>query len=114
MRWLKENKYHNRKVTVDGITFDSVKEASRWQELKLLEKAGESVGLNRQQRIELIPKTKLYKAVTYISDFVYFDKSTGKTVYEDVKGMKKGSAYELFKIKQKIMYWRYGIEVKEV
>lgn len=33
MKWLKSNKYGNRKVTVDGITFDSVKEASRWKEL---------------------------------------------------------------------------------
>lgn len=114
MMWGRESKYHNRKVTVDGNTFDSVKEASRYQELRLLEKAGEITGLVRQVKIELIPKTKLYRAVTYIPDFAYFDKSTGKTVYEDVKGMRSGAAYELFKVKQKILYWRYGIEVKEV
>jgi hypothetical protein len=79
-----------------------------------MERAGEITGLVRQVRIEIIPKTKLYRAVTYIPDFVYFDKSTGKTVYEDVKGMKSGAAYELFKIKQKTLYWRYGIEVREV
>ena len=109
MRLFKESKYHNRKVTVDGITFDSVKEASRWQELRLLEKAGEIVGLNRQQKIELIPKTKLYRAVSYVCDFVYFDKRTGKTVYEDTKGMKT----DVYKLKKKLLYWRHGIEILE-
>ena len=43
MRWLKESKYHNKKVTVDGITFDSQREAARWQELRLMERAGKTV-----------------------------------------------------------------------
>lgn len=114
MRWLKESKYHNRKVTVDGITFDSVKEASRWQELRMLERAGEITGLVRQQKIELIPKTKLYRAVSYVADFCYFDKRTEKTIYEDVKGYKGGAAYRIFTLKKKLLYWRYGIEIMEV
>lgn len=114
MRWLRENKYHNRKVTVDGITFDSVKEASRWQELKLLERVGKITGLNRQLRIEVVPKTKLHRARYYLADFVYFDKAQGKTVYEDVKGYRKGVAYQLFTLKRDILYWRHGIEVKEI
>lgn len=109
MRWPQESKYHNRRVVVDGITFQSVKEASRWQELRLMEMAGEIVGLKRQLRIELVPKTKLYRAVSYVADFVYFDKRAGKTVYEDVKGMKT----EVYKIKKKLLYWRHGIEIKE-
>ena len=109
--WLKkESKYHNKKVTVDGITFDSIKEADRWKELRLMEQAGEIVGLVRQVRIELIPKTKLYRAISYVADFVYFDKRTGKTVYEDVKGMKT----DVYKLKKKLLYWRHGIEVNEV
>ena len=109
--WLKkESKYHNKRVTVDGITFDSIKEADRWRELRLMEQAGEIVGLVRQVRIELIPKTKLYRAVFYVADFVYFDKRTGKTVYEDVKGMKT----DVYKLKKKLLYWRHGIEVNEV
>lgn len=114
MRWPQESKYHNRRVTVDGISFQSVKEASRWQELRLMERAGEIVGLKRQLRIELVPKTKLYRAVSYVADFVYFDKRAGKTVYEDVKGYKGGSAYQLFTLKKKMLYWRHGIEIKEV
>jgi hypothetical protein len=107
--FFKQNKYHNRKVVVDGITFDSVKEGSRWQELKLLERAGEITLLARQVRIELIPKTKLYRACYYVCDFVYTDKRTGKTVYEDSKGMKTKD----YLIKRKLLYWRHGIEIKE-
>ena len=109
MIWVKQNKYGNEKTVVDGITFASRKEASRYQELRMLEKAGEIVGLNRQLRIELIPKTRLYRACYYVADFVYFDKRTGKTVYEDVKGAKT----EVYKLKKKILYWRHGIEIKE-
>lgn len=109
MNWLKENKYHNQKTVANGITFDSRKEASRWQELRLLEQAGEIVGLNRQQKIELIPKTKLYHARYYVADFVYFDKRANKTIYEDCKGYKT----EIYKLKKAILYWRHGIEITE-
>lgn len=109
MIWVKNNKYGNQKTTINGITFDSRKEASRWQELRLLEQAGEIVGLNRQVKIELIPATKLYRAVTYVADFVYFDKRQKKTIYEDVKGMKT----DIYKLKKKILYWRHGIEILE-
>lgn len=109
MIWVKQNKYGNQKTVVDGITFDSRKEASRWQELRLLEKAGEITGLVRQVKIELIPKTKLYRACYYIPDFAYFDKRMGKTVYEDTKGMKT----DVYKLKKKLLYWRHGIEILE-
>ena len=98
---------------MDGITFDSVKEMVRWQELRLMERAGEITGLVRQQRIEVVPKTKLHKARYYLADFVYFDKKQGKTIYEDVKGYKKGVAYQLFTLKRDILYWRHGIEINE-
>lgn len=109
MRWPTYNKYGNEKTVVDGITFDSRKEASRWQELRLMERAGEITGLVRQVRIELIPQTKLYRAVNYVADFVYFDKREKKTVYEDVKGMKT----DIYRLKKKLLYWRHGIEIKE-
>ena len=109
MRWMKESKYHNKKITVDGITFDSQREAARWQELRLMERAGEITGLVRQVKIELIPKTKLYRACYYIPDFAYFDKRAGKTVYEDSKGMKTKE----YLLKRKLLYWRHGIEITE-
>ena len=109
MIWVKQNKYGNKKTLVDGITFDSLKEASRWQELKLLEKAGEIAGLKRQIRIELIPKTAKFRAVYYIADFVYFDKKENRTVYEDCKGYRT----DVYSLKKKILYWRHHIEIKE-
>lgn len=49
------SKYHNRKVTADGITFDSVKEANRYKELKVLERAGLVHDLQLQVKFKLIP-----------------------------------------------------------
>lgn len=109
MRWLKESKYHNKWVEVDGIKFPSIKEAERWKTLRLMERAGEIVGLNRQVKIELVPKSNLFRAVYYVADFVYFDKKTGKTVYEDVKGVRT----DVYKLKKKLLYWRHGIEITE-
>lgn len=121
------NKYHNEKTIVDGIAFDSRKEARRYQELKLMERAGEITDLQRQVKYELIPaqyemgtrirgnhvstvERCVEKAVNYYADFVYNDKMTGETVVEDVKGMKT----EVYRIKKKLMRWRYGIKIREV
>lgn len=109
MRWLKENKYHNKWVEVDGIKFPSIKEAERWKTLRLMERAGEITLLARQVKIELVPKSNLFRAVYYVADFVYVDKRTGKTVYEDVKGVRT----DVYKLKKKLLYWRHGIEIKE-
>lgn len=109
MRWT-EPKYHNKKITVDGMTFDSLKEASRWEELKLLVRAGEIKDLKRQVPIEIVPKTDKFRAVRYIADFTYTLTKNGQPVWEDVKGMKT----DLYKLKKKLIYWIYGIEVKEV
>jgi hypothetical protein len=103
------SKYHNKQVTVDGIRFDSIREANRWQELKLMERAGEISGLARQVRIEIIPKTKLFRAAYYIPDFVYVDNRTGKTIYEDAKGYRTKE----YQLKKKLLYWRHGIEILE-
>ena len=109
MRWLKESKYHNKWVIIDGIKFQSEKEGKRWQELRMLERAGEITLLARQVKIELVPKSNLFRAVYYVADFVYVDKRTGKTVYEDVKGVRT----DVYKLKKKLLYWRHGIEIKE-
>lgn len=112
-----KNKYHNEKTTVDGIKFDSKKEANRYLELKMLERAGEISDLQLQVKYELVPPClkpsgKHTRAVEYIADFVYNE--NGKTVVEDVKGYKRGSAYNIFRIKQKLMLWVHGIYVEEV
>lgn len=108
-------KYHNRKVEVDGIRFDSVREASRWKLLRELEDAGEIVGLQRQVKYTLIPSQEVHgkvveKPCKYIADFVYTDRKTGKTVVEDAKGYRTKD----YIIKRKLMLWRFGIQIKEV
>lgn len=105
-----KNKYSNIKTTTaDGIKHDSRKEARRWVELTLLQRAGEISDLKRQVKYELIPKQEGERAVTYIADFVYTDKKTGSTVIEDCKGFKT----DVYKLKKKLLQWRYGIKIKE-
>lgn len=107
------NKYRNRKVTIDGETFDSKREAQRYQELRLLMRAGEIADLQRQVVFELIPAQKicgkvLERSVKYIADFVYMQ--DGNRVVEDTKGVRTKE----YIIKRKLMLWRHGIRVKEV
>ena len=128
-RTAKTNKYNAKKVSVDGIEFDSKKEARRYQELLLLQKAGEIYMLERQKVYELLPAQRepdtvgkrggiikgklLERAVEYVADFVYTDKN-GKTGVEDVKGFREGGAYAVFVLKRKLMLYRYGIKIIEV
>ena len=102
-------KYGNTKVNVDGMHFDSKREAARWQELRLLERAGEISDLRRQVRYELVPKLPGERPVDYIADFVYRDKN-GNEVVEDVKGVRT----QVYIIKRKLMLWRHGIRIREV
>ena len=111
------NKFNAKKVYVDGIAFDSQKEAKRYQELKLLERAGLIQDLQRQVKFVLIPaQTENGKVVErkmeYIADFVYTQ--NGEQVVEDVKGYKGSVAYQLYTIKRKLMLYVHGIKVKEV
>ena len=106
------NKYGAKKTTVDGITFDSRHEAERWCELVIMERAGVIEGLQRQVRFEIVGKTDKFRARYYVADFVY--REDGKLVVEDAKGCRSGAAYQIFRLKQAIMYEKYGIEIKEV
>ena len=104
-------KYHNQKTIIDGIKFDSKKEANRWCELQLLEKAGIISNLQRQVTFELIPRQLengkvIEKALKYIADFVYDE--NGQQVVEDCKGFKTKE----YLIKRKIMLYK-GIKIKE-
>jgi len=113
-------KYKNKKIEIDGIKFDSQKEGNRYIELRMLEKAKVIKDLRRQVKYTLIPsqrgddKKVIERECSYIADFVYIDCKTGETVVEDVKGYRGGGAYEVFKIKRKLMLERYGIRIKEV
>ena len=121
------NKYHNKKINVDGITYDSKKEYRRHQELSLLERVGTIQDLERQVKYVLIPaqyetyarygkkgqrikdgRRLLEKECSYIADFVYIE--DGKPVIEDAKGFKTKD----YIIKRKMMLHFYGIRIKEV
>lgn len=111
------NKYGARKIKApDGQVFDSQKEFNRWGVLKLLERVGKISDLKRQVKYVLIPAQKLEgklveREVSYIADFEYME--DGKKIVEDVKGYKRGAAYQLFTIKRKMMLYMHGIRVKE-
>jgi hypothetical protein len=105
---MRNNKYGNCKTTVDGITFDSHKEAVRYAELRLLEKGGVIRDLRRQERFEIVPKSRHGRALYYVADFVYVEND--KTVVEDVKGVRT----PIYRLKKRLVAERYGIEIKEV
>lgn len=127
----KRQKYGNIKTrTADGILHDSRKEAQRWRDLLLLERAGEISGLRRQVKYVLIPKQTesferysertgrrlkdgertIESECSYIADFVYVDSATGKTVVEDSKG---GVRTKEYRIKKKLMLFVHGIKIRE-
>ena len=107
------SKYRNKKTVVDGITFDSKKEAGRYIELQMLLRAGEISDLQLQVPFELMPTIKLngetYRSIKYVADFVYRDKA-GNTVVEDAKGMRT----DVYKMKKKLMAYIHRINIKEV
>lgn len=103
----KRSKYRNVKTVVDGITFASKKEANRYQDLKLLEKAGEIIDLDRQITFSLDPYS--VHVCNYIADFVY-ETRDGKQVVEDVKGHRTKE----YRIKKRLMLACHGIEIVEI
>lgn len=107
------NKYHNTKVIVDGIRFDSKKEGERYKELKLLEKMGIIDNLRLQVPFEIQPSFKFngktIRAITYVADFCYFDNEKNKMIIEDTKGYKN----QVYLIKRKMMMYK-GFEIIEI
>lgn len=107
------SKYRNKKTVVDGITFDSQKEAKRYGELKLLEKAGEISHLELQPVIKLeIAGHKIVfdsgRQARYKGDFRYFDESAAHFRVEDTKGYRTRD----YKLKKAILR-AMGIDIVE-
>lgn len=111
---MRANKYKNTKVFYDGKIFDSKKEAKRYYELRLLEKAREITDLQTQVKFVLIPSQRgadgkvVERECSYTADFVY--QENGKTVVEDTKGYRTPE----YRLKRKLMLHVHGIRIKEV
>jgi hypothetical protein len=99
-------KYGAIRTEVDGITFASKAEARRYDELKLMLKAGAISRLDIQPRFPLTVNGVTVGA--YVGDFAYMD--NGKLVVEDVKGVKT----PVYRLKAKLVRALYGIEIVEV
>jgi hypothetical protein len=100
-------KYHNKKTEIDGILFDSKKEAERYQYLKLLERAGEIHGLTLQPSYDLIAQGGR-KVGKYRADFKY--NQNGRLIVEDVKGVRTA----VYRLKKKIVEAVHHIQIIEV
>lgn len=107
-------KYRNRHTTIDGMRFASKAEGRRYQELKLLERAGKISDLLTQVSYKLAPPVKFAgttrnkPALRYIADFRYVE--DGVTIVEDVKS--PASITEAFQIKRHLMLSTHGIDIR--
>ena len=129
MIYRSKNKYNNRKIKVNGEVYDSIKEYTRYRELRLLEKAGAITDLQRQVKFVLIPaqyetyerygkrgqrlkdgRKCVEKECSYYADFVYIE--NGKKVVEDTKS--DATKTKDFIIKRKLMLMVHGIRVREI
>ena len=106
------NKYKNQKTIVNGICFDSKKEALRYTELKFLEKSQIIKNLELQVKYVLIPKQEGERECSYYADFVYDDCKSDMSIVEDVKSSKSFQT-DVYKIKRKLMLYIHGIRIKE-
>jgi len=102
----RNNKFGAIRTTIDGITFASKAEATRYAELRLM------VMGNIISELELQPKYPIVingmKVCTYVGDFKYRNER-GAIVIEDVKGMKT----PVYKLKKKLMA-AFGVEIVEI
>lgn len=103
-----KSKYNAERIEVDGIRFDSKKEANRYRQLRIMERAGIIKELQLQVPFVLIPKNANGREVKYIADFVYFQ--DGKKIVEDVKGFKT----DVYRLKRRMMKEIHGIDINEV
>ena len=106
------SKYHSRKTVVNGIKFDSRREADAYCKLFLLERAGKISNLRLQVPYELQEKFtlkgKTIRAIKYVADFVYTDENGVEHII-DVKGVRT----EVYKLKKKMFMYRYKKTIEE-
>lgn len=115
---VRRHKYHAKPTVIDGVRFASQKEARRYQELKILERAGKIQDLRLQPEYPL-HVVKIYRngwpieiatVAKYIGDFEYTDCQTGEIITEDVKGMRTS----VYALKRKLVAAIHGITIAEI
>ena len=104
---FKPSKYGNVKTVIDGIKFDSKKEAKRYGELMLMQKTKQIYGLKTQVKYDIVIND--VKVCRYVADFTYKCANTDTLTTEDVKGFKTG----IYRLKKKLMKAVFGIEILE-
>lgn len=106
------NKYHNKKITIDGILFDSKREGNYYTKLKLMQNAGLIWNLELQKKYILQASFtfngKKIREISYYADFVYEDKDGLHVV--DTKGYRT----DTYKLKKKLFIKKYGIDIEEI
>ncbi len=110
-----KGKYNNKKTVIDGVSFDSKKEAEHYSYLKLLQKANKIKELELQPRFLIHPKFtdfsgEKHRAIYYVADFKYWDIEKKRYIVEDVKGMKT----EVYKIKKKLFLAKFAYQFFEI
>lgn len=105
----RKNKFNAVKTVVDGLTFDSKREAARYSQLRLLEKAGQIRNLRRQIKYPI--DVNGHKVCTYWADFCYEElhKTRWVEITEDVKGHRT----PIYNLKKRLMRAVWGIDIRE-
>ena len=101
------SKYNNKRTMCDGHTFDSMAEAYRYSDLRLLEQAGTITHLRLQPSFQLQPaftdaQGRKHRAIVYRADFSY--QEGGALVVEDVKG----AMTQVFRLKERLFRYQYA------
>lgn len=101
-------KYRNQPISIDGMRFDSKKEANRWAQLHLMERAGHIQNLERQKPYHLTVNGQLI--CKYLADFVYT--ANGESITEDCKSTIT-KMHPVYRLKKKLMLAIHGIDIRE-
>lgn len=106
----RKRKYNNKKTYYNGILFDSMGECNRYQDLELLERAGEIHSLETQPKFKILDEFKLrgkaHRAIEYHADFKYYSNRHKSWVVEDFKS--KPTKTRVYNMKKKMFLSKYG------
>ena len=103
------NKYRNKKIDIDGLTFDSIAESRRYLILKQMENVGDITHLRLQPKFDYMAENSKKKLFTYKADFDYCT-DDGQYVVEDVKGFKTA----IYRLKKKLIEDRFNVKITEI